>query len=182
MTVMNSRSKGKRGELDFIDKHLSRVLAAGQAQPRPVQGRWPRLPLGGRLPLADQAHGIAANCGRPSSRPNPRPSLPTFPSSPFVATGVRWYVVGLFICRCWRCLMLTETPVDYERLHHCHKCKTRHTIAVLPVVDGWIVGTRCECRERNGTPRRYSTETPSFPTFQQADRSRLAHLRMGVPA
>lgn len=73
-----------------------------------------------------------------------------------------------------------DPPVRYARgLHHCRFCDAAHRLAVLPHRDGFIAGVRCKCREPNGSPRRYSIESGPFPTYEMADRSRKALLRMG---
>lgn len=76
--------------------------------------------------------------------------------------------------------MLPEPHVDYARgLHQCRFCQTAHRLDVLPHPKGFIAGVRCKCREPNGTPRRYSIEAGPFPTFERAENSRKALLRLG---
>lgn len=79
--------------------------------------------------------------------------------------------------------MQPDPPVPYATgLHRCASCLTTHRLDVLPVKGGFVAGVRCKCREPNGTPRRYSTESRVFPTYERADTARRALLRMAVAA
>lgn len=87
--------------------------------------------------------------------------------------------------------MISDAWIDYPALLPTHRC-TRplddgwcggtHQLRTYPVDDGFIVAVCCDsCRDRNGLPTKYSVETPSFPTFETAETSRKALLRVKDP-
>lgn len=77
--------------------------------------------------------------------------------------------------------MQLDYLIVYAELLATHGCDCggRHVLRTYPVDAGFAVAVCCDtCRDRNGLPTRYSTETGVFPTFDAAERSREALMRV----
>ena len=74
--------------------------------------------------------------------------------------------------------------IDYRHflpLHGCD-CGGNHVLRTYPVNDGFVVAVCCDtCRDRNGLPTRYSTETAALPTFDAAEIMRKSLLNHTPP-
>lgn len=83
-----------------------------------------------------------------------------------------------------------DSFIDYTAhlaTHNCTRpvdddgkwCGGSFALRSYPVDDGWVVAVCCTvCRDKRGLPTRYSIESPPFPTFDQAERSRKALLKI----